>query len=259
MNRINATITLTAIPRIPLIRSGDDLAGIILTALEAAGMALVSGDVLAITSKIVSKAENRQIRLNDVTASAIALEVAEQCEKDPRLVQVVLDESQEVSRLRPGLLIVKHRLGFVCANAGVDRSNVGANAEEEEMVLLLPQDPDGSAERLRRQIREATGADVAVIIVDSHGRPHRMGTVGRAIGAAGLPALEDCRGRPDLFGRPLEHTQVGLADQIAAAASLLFGQAAEGTPVVRLQGVHFQPSEGQASDLVRPLEYDLYR
>ncbi len=251
-------LILTALPGIPLIRPGDDLAAIVLRALRAAGIELADGDVLALTSKIVSKAEGRLVRLDEVAPSAEAQEVAERCQKDPRLVQVILDESQEVSRVRPGLLIVRHRHGFTCANAGVDRSNVESE-DEEQVVLLLPAEPDDSAARLHHQIGEATGVRVAVVIVDSHGRPHRMGTVGVAVGAAGLPALEDWRGRPDLFGRPLQHTQVGLADMIASAASLLFGQAAEGTPVVLLRGVPFSPRQGRASELVRPQELDLYR
>ena len=251
-------LTLTAIPNIPLIRPGDDLVEIVLGALRAAGMGMVPGDVLAMTSKIISKAEGRLVKLADVLPTAEARAVAERCQKEPRLVQVILDESEAVCRTRPGLLIVRHRLGFVCANAAVDRSNVGADAVNEDSVLLLPADPDASARQLRRRIREATGVEVALVIVDSHGRPHRMGTVGVAIGAAGLPALQDWRGRPDLFGRALQHTEVGLADQIASAASLLFGQAAEGTPVVLVRGVPFQPREGCASELIRPRELDLF-
>lgn len=251
-------LSLTAIPGIPLIRPGDDLAAIILDALAAAGIALREGDVLALASKIVSKAEGRQVSLADVSPSPEALEVAGRCEKDPRLVQLILNESTMVSRLRPGLLIVRHRLGFVCANAGIDRSNVAAESEGQECVLLLPADPDGTAARLRERLQAATGARLALVLVDSHGRPHRMGTVGVAIGAAGLPALEDWRGREDLFGRPLQHTEVGLADQIASAASLLLGQAGEGTPLVLLRGVPFIPREGRAAELVRPDRLDLY-
>lgn len=255
---MNGQITLTAIPNLPLIRPGDDLAEITLAGLEKMGATLASGDLLAFASKIISKAERRQVRLTDLVPSDEAQGVAQECGKDPRLVQVILDESEAISRTRPGLLIMRHRLGFVCANAGVDRSNVDPAAPEEEFVLLLPVDPDASAARLRQQIWERTGVDVAVVIVDSHGRPHRMGAVGVAIGAAGLPALQDWRGRPDLFGRPLAHTRVGLADQIASAASLLFGQAAEGVPVVLMRGAPFESQDGCAAELIRPRELDLY-
>ena len=256
---MNDQILLTALPNIPLVHQGDDLVSIVLEALDAKGESLLSGDVLAFTSKIVSKAEGRQVNLIDVVPSGRALTLADLSGKDPRLVQVILDESEAVSRVRPGLLIMRHRLGFVCANAGVDRSNVAPDASEKETVLLLPADPDASAARYRWRIREMTGADLAVVIVDSHGRPHRMGAVGVAIGAAGLAAWQDWRGQPDLFGRPLSHTTVGLADQIASAASLLFGQAAEGTPVVLMRGVPFKARDGSAADLIRPRELDMYR
>lgn len=252
-------LTLTAIPAIPLVSRGDDLAETLSRSLQAAGLSLAAGDVLAVTSKIVSKVEGRQVRLAEVRPSRRAREVAEACQKDPRLVQLILDESAEVSRLRPGLLITRHRLGFVCANAGIDSSNVAPDAEFEEQVLLLPQDPDASAARLRVELGRRAGIEPAVVIVDSHGRPHRMGTVGVAIGAAGLPALQDWRGQPDLFGRPLRHTHVGFGDLIASAATLLFGQADEGTPAVLLRGVPFFERDGNAAELIRPPELDLYR
>jgi coenzyme F420-0:L-glutamate ligase/coenzyme F420-1:gamma-L-glutamate ligase len=252
-------LTLTAIPGIPLIHSGDDLAAILSQALRAAGLALAPGDVLALASKIVSKAEGRLVRLAEVQPSPRAVEVAEACDKDPRLVQLILDESVEVSRLRPGLLITRHRLGFVCANAGIDSSNVGPAAVDEEQVLLLPLDPDRSAAQLSSELGRHLGLAPAVVIADSHGRPHRMGTVGVAVGAAGLPALQDCRGQPDLFGRVLRHTEVGLADLVASAGTLLFGQADEGTPAVLLRGLPFEPRDGSAAELVRPRELDMYR
>lgn len=254
-------LVLTAIPNIPLIEPGDDLARIVLTALDAAGIVLAPGDVLALASKIVSKAEGRLVNLAAVNPSREALAVAARCGKDPRLVQVILDESTAVSRVRPGLLIVRHRLGFVCANAGVDRSNIAGPTESglDEWVLLLPVDPDGSATVLRRQLEQASGVAPAIVIVDSHGRPHRMGTVGVAIGAAGLPTLQDWRGRRDLYDRPLQHTEVGLADLLASAASLLLGQADEGTPLILLRGVPFQAGFGSAADLVRPPDLDMYQ
>lgn len=251
-------LTLTAVPHIPHIQSGDDLAGLILHAMAQADMTLADGDVLAIAQKVVSKAEGRLVRLADVQPSARAVEVAAQTDKDPRVVELILQESDEISRMRRGVLIVRHRLGFTSANAGIDRSNV-AQSGDEETVLLLPRDPDGSAERLREEIAARLGAQVGVVITDSHGRPFRMGTVGVAIGVAGIPALWDRRGEPDLYGYQLQHTDVGVADEIAAAAGLLMGQAAEGTPVVVISGLQLPFAAGKATDLVRPKEVDLYR
>ena len=235
------------------------MAALLLDALGRAGLVLQDGDVLAIAQKIVSKAEGRQVRLADVTPSARAVELAGQVGKDARLMELILRESVEVSRLRPGVIIVRHRLGFTSANAGIDRSNVQTESDEEEAVLLLPLDPDASAVALSAALRAATGAAVGVVITDSHGRPFRLGTVGVAIGVAGLPALWDRRGEADLYGYRLQHTDVGLADEIAAAAGLLMGQAAEGRPAVLIRGLRLPPVEGRATDLVRPPELDLYR
>ncbi len=252
------SVLLTAVPNIPDVQPGDDVAGLILGALAAADLFLQSGDILAIAQKIVSKAEGRLARLADVTPSTQASEVAAQTDKDPRLVELILQESDEISRMKPGVLVVRHRLGFTSANAGIDRSNVGP-AADEEWVLLLPLDPDASAQRIRQAIRDRLGIDIGVIITDSHGRPFRMGTVGVAIGVAGLPALWDRRGEQDRYGYTLQHTDVGVADEIAAAAGLLMGQAGEGLPVVLLRGLQLPPQDGKAADLVRPKELDLYR
>jgi coenzyme F420-0:L-glutamate ligase/coenzyme F420-1:gamma-L-glutamate ligase len=249
------TLELIAIPGIPLIQAGDDLVAILLDRLSTAGLHLQDGDVLAVASKIVSKAEGRSIRLNDVTPSPRAVEVAAACEKDARLIEVILRESRRVLRTRPGLIIVEDRRGFVCANAGVDHSNV----EGEERVLLLPDDPDASAASLRRRLEAAAGVSLGVIIVDSHGRAFRMGTVGTAIGASGVAGLLDLRGQPDLFGFHLQVTQVGLGDEIAAAASLLMGQADEARPAVLVRGVPYPLREGNAQELVRPPDLDLFR
>ncbi len=229
----------------------------LLDALDRAGLALRDGDVVAVAQKIISKAEGRVVRLDDVEPGEQARELAAQVGKDPRLVELILRESEEVSRLRPGVIIVRHRLGFTSANAGIDRSNVGPDGEER--VLLLPLDPDASAARLRDVLRDATGAAVGIVITDSHGRPFRLGTVGIAIGVAGLPALWDRRGEPDRYGYRLQHTDVGVADEIAAAAGLLMGQAAEGLPAVLLRGLSLPPADGRAADLVRPKDLDLYR
>ena len=248
-----------ALPGLPLVEAGADVAALVATASAAAGEALADGDVVVIAQKIVSKAESRAVDLGAVTASARARELAAQVDKDPRLVELILSESSEVLRHRSGVLVVVHRLGMVLANAGIDSSNVGGKADEET-VLLLPEDPDGTAARLRAAFAVRSGADVAVIISDSVGRAWRQGTVGIALGAAGLPALLDLRGRRDLFGRPLRVSEVGLADEIASAASLLQGQGDEGAPVVVVRGLDWQGAgKGTAADLIRPEAWDLFR
>jgi coenzyme F420-0:L-glutamate ligase/coenzyme F420-1:gamma-L-glutamate ligase len=253
------TLTLTALPGIPLIRPGDDLIPPLRSALASAGLTLADGDVLLLAQKIVSKSEGRLVNLDLVRPSARALELAGVCGKDPRFVEVVLSESREVLRARPGLLVVEHRLGFVCANAGVDRSNVGPQETEGEWVLLLPENPDGSCRRIRRRLAETDGADIGVVINDSHGRAWRNGTEGVAIGVAGLPALVDLRGRPDLFEYELQITQVAAADELAAAASLLMGQADEALPAVHARGFPYPLRESKLDELVRPKDEDAFR
>ncbi len=240
---------------IPPIAAGDDLADVVLAGLTRSNEQLQQGDVLVIAQKIVSKSEGRAVELASVTPSARAQELAAETGKDPRVVELILRESSEVLRHRPGLLIVVHRLGFILANAGIDRSNAG----DGDRVLLLPVDPDKSAAQIRQNLHAKTGLDVAVTIIDSIGRPWRMGTVGTAIGVSGIPALLDLRGRPDLDGRPLESTEIGFADELAAAASLAMGQADEGTPIVLARGVPYMRRNGSARDLLRPKEQDLFR
>ncbi len=253
-------LILTALPGMPLVAAGDDLPRLILDGLARASLALESGDVLVITQKIVSKAEGRLVYLPEVVPSPQALRLAEEARKDARLVEVILRESRRVLRVRPGLIIVEHRLGFVCANAGVDHSNVrGEAGAAEDWVLMLPQDPDASAQRIRQALEAASGARLGVLVIDSHGRAWREGTVGVAIGAAGFPALLDLRGRPDLFGYRLRVTQVGLADELAGAASLLMGQADEGRPVVHVRGLPYPLRDGSAAELLRPESQDLFR
>lgn len=240
---------------IPQIAAGDDLVDAIIAALAKSDERLCTNDVLVLTQKIVSKAEGRQIDLASVVPSDRARELAGQAGKDARVVELILQESTEVIRCRPGLIIVVHRLGFVLANAGIDQSNVeGGNS-----VLLLPADPDASAASIRKELHKRTDVDVAVLIIDSLGRPWRLGTAGTAIGVSGLPALVDLRGRPDLFGRQLETTTVGVADELAAAASLVMGQADEGWPIVLARGVPYARAEGSARMLLRPKEKDLFR
>lgn len=251
------SINLYALPGIPLVNPGDEIASLILDSLESAGLAISSGDILVIAQKIVSKAEGRFVKLDGVSPGEEAIEVSQITGKDPRLVELILRESVEISRMRPGILIVRHRLGFISANAGIDRSNSGP-ADEDDVVILLPEDPDTSAAKICQDIQERTGMRIAVLIIDSHGRPFRLGTVGVAIGVAGIPALWDRRGEKDLFGYELRHTEVGTADEIASAASLLMGQSAEGLPVILLRGLVLPKIDGRASDLVRSRESDLY-
>jgi len=249
-------LTLTPIADIPLIQPGDDLAEIILQAMARANICLVDGDILIVTSKIISKAEGRQVDLAHVTPSSRAMELAVQAEKDPRLVELILRESKQVLRTRPGAIIVEHRLGFVCANAGIDHSNVSGLLD---WVLLLPEDPDASAQALRHRLEADSGVRLGLLIIDSHGRAWRMGTVGVTIGLSGLPGLVDLRGRPDLFDFRLQITQVGASDELSAAASLVMGQAAEGTPVVHARGFPYPLREASLNELLRPRNQDLFR
>ena len=255
---MTTSLTLTALDGVPTIRADHDLAAVIAAAIERSGIELRDNDILILAQKIVSKAEGRAVSLSTVTPSARARELAAQTNKDPRLVELILRESAEVLRCRPGILIVVHRLGFVLANAGIDASNAEA-ADGQETVLLLPTDPDASAANLRARIRESLGVDVGIIINDSFGRAWRLGTIGTAIGVAGLPGLLDLRRSPDRSGRPLRVTEVGIADEAAAAASLLMGQAAEGRPIVHMRGFPYAPRPGTAAELIRPKQMDMFR
>lgn len=253
-----AELTLRALDGVPMVKAGDDLTGIILDALSAAGLALQAGDVVVLAQKIVSKAEGRLIELNAIEPSPRAVDIAARSDKDPRVVQLILDESDEILRVRPGAIIVGHRLGFVAANAGIDQSNIG-NGDDDERVLLLPLDPDGTCDRLRGELKSRTGIDVAVVIIDSIGRAWRNGTVGTAIGVSGMAGLLDLRTKPDLFGRPLKTSELGLADELASAASLVMGQSSEGRPIVLARGVPYARRDGNAHELIRPKEIDLFR
>jgi len=251
-------LRLVALPGIPLVQPGDDLTDLILDGVAAAGEELVIGDVLVVAQKIVSKAEDRYVDLRRVTPSERASELAQHTDKDPRLVELILSESVEVLRHRPGALIVVHRLGIVLANAGIDRSNVEPERGGDR-VLLLPEDPNASCRRLCLALADRSGVAVGAIINDSVGRAWRNGTVGVALGASGLPVLLDLRGRRDLYGRSLEVTQIGLGDELAAAASLLQGQADEGYPVVLVRGLAPAAPADDADALLRPADEDLFR
>lgn len=253
-----ASLTLTALDKVPTIVAGDDLAKIALSRAAAQGVVLQAGDVLILAQKIVSKAEGRLVRLAGVRPSKEALDLAIRADKDPRLVELILKESTSVVRCRPGVLVVEHRLGFILANAGIDASNV-EEGSSDEAVLLLPENPDASAERIRRQLLRETGAEVGVVINDSFGRAWRLGTTGTAIGIAGLPGLVDMRGKKDRAGRVLRVTEIGVADELAAAASLLMGQASEGRPIIHACGFPYTSREGTAAELVRPKELDMFR
>ncbi|MCP4327962.1 MAG: coenzyme F420-0:L-glutamate ligase [Alphaproteobacteria bacterium] len=247
-----------AIVGIPPVKRDDDIAALIGDALIAQGETLVDGDIVVIAQKIVSKAEGRCIDLATVTPSLSALDLAGEIDKDPRLVELILAESGEVLRTRPGLIVVAHRLGFVLANAGIDQSNIGPD-DGRAWALLLPIDPDASCRRIGRRLGRRFGCRVGVIINDSLGRAWRNGTIGTAIGVDGVQSVLELRGHPDLFGRPLQTTAVGVADEIAAAASLIQGQTDEGHPVVIARGLSRYCGRGSGADLVREREQDLFR
>jgi coenzyme F420-0:L-glutamate ligase/coenzyme F420-1:gamma-L-glutamate ligase len=213
-----------------------------------------------IAQKIVSKSEGRWVNLVSIQPSKRAIELAENIEKDPRLIELVLRESSQVLRTRIGTIIVEHRLGFVCANAGIDHSNVaGVGGTNEEWVLLLPENPDASAQKIRQELEETSGARLGVLIIDSHGRTWRQGVVGVAIGLSGIPGLVDMRGKSDLFGYNLKITTIGAADELAAAASLVMGQANEAIPIVHARGFPYALRDGNFKELIRPKEQDLFR
>jgi len=254
--KLDMTLTLTPLKDIPLIRQNDDLADIIINSLDRSNIALEDKDIFVLAQKVVSKAEGRIINLATVTPSSRAIELGAQIEKDARLVELILQESKSVVRTRPGTIIVEHKLGFICANGGIDHSNVTG---EGEFVLLLPENPDQSASEIRAKIESKTNKKVGVMIIDSHGRAWRIGTEGVCIGISGIPGVMDERGWKDLFDYTLRITVVGVADELAAAASLVMGQASEGTPIVHVRGFPYPLREGSLKELIRPKEQDLFR
>lgn len=249
-------LNITPLQNIPLIRQHDNLADILVNSLNETKINLQDNDILVIAQKIISKAEGRIVNLADITPTTKAIDLATQADKDPRVMELMIQESNEILRVRKGTVIVEHKLGFVCANAGIDHSNVTG---DEEAVLLLPKDPDSSARNIREQIKQKTGVNTGVMIIDSHGRAWRNGTVGICIGLSGLPALIDERGWQDLFGYTLKITVVGVADELAAAASLVMGQASEGIPAVHVRGFPYPLSEGSLKEIIRPKEQDMFR
>ena len=250
------TLHLTALPGLPEISAGDDLSTLLASAARNAGLALQPGDILVLAQKIVSKAEGRRVSLASVTPSNRAQEIAREANKDPRFVELILRESKNILRVKPGIIIAEHKLGFIMANAGIDQSNLpGA----EDAVLLLPEDPDASARRLQDIIAKQTGSAIGFLIIDSFGRAWRHGVTGMAIGVANLPALVDMRGDTDREGRVLKVTQVAAADELAAAASLVMGQAREGTPAVLARGFPYALRKSSVQELLRPEAEDLFR
>lgn len=252
------SLSVVAVPGIGEVRAGDDLAATLIAALDGGSMAPQDSDVLVVAQKIVSKAEGRSADLNEIVPSPRALELAATTGKDARLVELILAESTEVVRAVPKVLIVRHRRGWVMANAGIDRSNV-PSADGRERVLLLPEDPDASAARLRKALMARYGVALAVVISDSFGRPWRYGVTNVALGCAGLPALVDRRGEPDRCGRALEVTEVALADAVAGSAALVMGEGAEGMPAALVRGLSWTTPERPAAALVRPIGEDLFR
>ena len=253
-------LELTPVPGFPLIMPGDDLAEIIINTCEKAQIGIQDGDIFVLAQKIVSKSEGRLVNLNDVAVTEDAVNLAEKTGKDPRIVALVLSESRKVLRYRTNVLIVEHKLGFVCANAGIDHSNVhGLSGNPDDWMLLLPVDPDGSADKIRTKIEARKGVRIGIMIIDSHGRAWRNGTLGTVIGLSGVPGLVDLRGQPDLFGFKLKITQVAAGDELAAGASLVMGQAAEGTPVVNARGFPYALREASLNELIRPEHEDLFR
>lgn len=251
-------VSMFGLREFPLVKAGDDLCELIVNAIKGNGLTLDSYDVVVVAQKIVSKSEGRLVRMADIEPGAEAFDLARRSGKDPRMAELILRESTSLLRVTPFVVIAVHRNGWVMANAGIDQSNLADNADDG-WALLLPEEPDASAQRLRADLWEATGAEVGVIINDTFGRPWREGVMGTAIGVAGWPALIDRRGSRDLFNRPMTRTIVAHADEIAAAASMVQGQGAEGQPVVIIRGLKPQTRNGSGCDLLRDVEHDLFR
>jgi coenzyme F420-0:L-glutamate ligase/coenzyme F420-1:gamma-L-glutamate ligase len=251
------SITYTALPNIPLVHPGDDICAVIKAGLADAGIVLENGDVIVIAQKIISKSENRYVNLADLVPSEKAIEIADVTGKDPRHIEAVLSESAEVLRYKKNVMIVAHRLGYVMANAGIDESNIAHG--DGSQILLLPVDPDKSCADIKQRLDADCATSIGVIINDSFGRAWRNGVVGVALGAAGISSLQNLIGSPDLFGRPMKVTEVAIADELAAAASLVMGQGAEATPIIHVRGYRNRAPENDASALVRPKNLDMFR
>jgi len=247
-------VSIIPVLNLPLIKRGDDLAALIIDCLRNSGEKLQDKDILVIAQKIVSRAEGKTIDLNEITPSREAQELAQEVGKDPRIVHLILKESNRLVRKSHGVLIMEHKRGWICADAGVDFSNVPGDS-----VTLLPENPDSTAVTIRNRVHEQLKADIAVIISDSQGRPFRMGSVGIALGYAGLPGLINQRGDEDLYHYQLQHTQRAIADQVASSALLVMGESNEGVPVAIVRGLDIPPKHAAGNELIRPADEDLFR
>jgi coenzyme F420-0:L-glutamate ligase/coenzyme F420-1:gamma-L-glutamate ligase len=248
-------VTILPVKGIPDIKKGDDLGKLILSKVEDQGDQFQQGDIAVISQKIVSKAEGRVLPLSKIIPSDFAKTIADETGKDPRQVEVVLRESKKIIRMRAGHLITETSQGFICANAGVDQSNVGT---KRDSVTLLPRDSDVSADRIRKTIHHTTGKDVPVIITDTFGRAWRMGQVNFAIGVSGMKPIHDYRGTKDMYRRTLQVTEIAVADELAAAAELVMNKA-DRVPVAIVRGYKAPTGRGRVKDLIRPEEFDLFR
>lgn len=255
---MSVSLSIHPLENFPLVEPGDNLNQLIAQSLADNDLSLKQGDVLVIAQKVISKAEGRYAYLNKITASDEAIKLAAETDKDPRQVELILRESKELIRTRPGVIIVEHKLGYVHANAGIDKSNIKSD-DDNPRLLLLPEDSDRSAELIRNFFNDKYAAEIAVIINDSAGRAWRNGTVGMAIGTAGFEVLDNQIGDLDLFDRELEVTEVAVADELAAAASFVMGQASEGLPVVVVRGAKLKPSDKGSSALIREKSLDMFR
>lgn len=258
-----SSLVITQLKNIPLVKFGDSISSLMMQALHDERIELESGDILGITSKIISKAEGRLVTLKSIDPSPRADAIAQKTGRDARLVELILSESKEVIRATKRALIVEHHLGFICANAGVDHSNVQGEdfsvSDNQDWYLLLPVNPDSSARKISREIFDLTQKNIGIIIIDSHGRPWRQGILGTMIGTSSVPALVDLRGKEDIFGYQLRITTVAAADELAGSASLMMGQANEKIPAVHIRGFPYPLAESSLKDVLRIKEEDLFR
>ena len=252
-------LEVSALNHVPSIKKGDDIAEIILKSLHKDSLQLKDNDIVVIAQKIISKAEGCLVDLESIAASSESIQIAERTDKDPRLVELIIQESKEIIRIEKGVIIAEHRLGHILANAGIDQSNIDHKLGKET-VLLLPKNPNRSAKKIKEQIENQTSKTIGVIITDSMGRPWRLGTIGHAIGSSGVKTIVDLRQKgTDLFDRKLQTTVIGLADQIASAATLIMGESNEGKPIVLVKGIDMPSDSDTVDDLIRPKEEDLFR
>jgi len=260
-NKKVRSLSLIPIEGIPDVQPNDNIGRLIVDAISKNDITLNEGDIVVVTQKIVSKAEDRYIDSSSITPSKTTYEMASITQKSPALIELIIRESRQILRQNERTIIVEHKLGFICANAGIDQSNVRRDDSHKDgaRYLLLPKNPDRSAYELRSFLESTFGAHIGVMIIDSHGRAWRYGTVGTTIGISGVPGVVDLRGKPDLYGRTLKITRIGAADELAGAASLVMGQAAENIPVVIARGFPYALRNAQLNEIIRAEEMDLFR